>query len=56
MFVGFVVSLVRRLFSTLCRALPPGPAVGADYPTSGCPWEFLPFLTPSAWPTAALVA
>ena len=32
-------------FSTLCCALPPGPAVGAAYPATGCPWEFLLFLT-----------
>ena len=25
-------------FSTLCRVLPPGPAVCADYPATGCPW------------------
>ena len=24
--------------STLCRALPPGPAVCAAYPAAGCPW------------------
>ena len=35
-------------FSTLCSALPPGPAVCAAYPAAGCPWGFLPFLTPSA--------
>ena len=35
-------------FSTLCHALPPGPAVCAAYPAAGCPWGFLPFLTPSA--------
>ena len=25
-------------FSTWCRALPRGPAVGAAYPAAGCPW------------------
>ena len=35
-------------FSTWCRALPPGPAVGAAYPAAGYPWGLLPFLTPSA--------
>ena len=28
----------------------------AASPAAGCPSEFLPFLTPYAWPTAALVA
>ena len=28
-------------FSTLCRALPPGPAVCAAYPTAGYPWGVL---------------
>ena len=32
-------------FSTLCHALPPGPAV-----CTGCPWGFLPLLTPPAFP------
>ena len=35
-------------FSTLCRALPPGPEVYAAYPVAGYPSGFLPFLTPSA--------
>ena len=43
-------------FSTWCRALPPGPAVGAASPAAGYPWGLLPFLMPSAWPTAVLVA
>ena len=30
-------------FSTLCRALPPGPAVCAAYPAAGCPWGFSDF-------------
>ena len=30
-------------FSTLCRALPPGPAVCAAYPAAGCPWGFSAF-------------
>ena len=29
--------------STLCRALPPGPAVCAAYPAAGCPWGFSDF-------------
>ena len=32
-------------FSTWCRALPPGPAVGAASPAAGYPWGLLPFLT-----------
>ena len=42
--VELAVSLVRHLVSTLCRALPPGPAVCAGYPWGG----FLPFLSPGA--------
>ena len=30
-------------FSTLCRALPPGPTVCAAYPAAGCPWGFSDF-------------
>ena len=42
-------------FSTLCRALPPGPAVCAAYPAAGSLGDFLPFLSPGACPSAALV-
>ena len=43
-------------FSTLCRALPPGPAVCAAYPAAGSLGDFLPFLSPGACPSATLVA
>ena len=43
-------------FSTLCRALPLGPAVCAAYPAAGSLGDFLPFLSPGARPSAALVA
>ena len=43
MFVGFVVSLVSRWVFSLVSSLLPGPAVGAAYPTAGCPCGFLPF-------------
>ena len=43
-------------FSTLCRALPLGPAVCAAYPAAGSLGDFLPFLSPGACPSAALVA
>ena len=37
-------------FSTLCRALPLGPAVCSAYPAAGSLGDFLPFLTPGACP------
>ena len=43
-------------FSTLCSALPPGPAVCAAYPAAGSLGDFLPFLSPGACPSASLVA
>ena len=43
-------------FSTLCRALPPGPAVCSAYPAAGSLGDFLPFLSPGACPSATLVA
>ena len=43
-------------FSTLCRALPPGPAVCAASPAAGSLGDFLPFLSPGACPSATLVA
>ena len=42
-------------FSTLCRALPPGPAVCAAYPAAGSLGDFLPFLSLGACPSATLV-
>ena len=57
MSVGFAVSFMQRLFSALCRALPPAPAVlrSSLYRRLplGVPASFLPT---SACPTAALVA
>ena len=41
--MGFAVSLVRRLFSAWCCALPSAPAVCAAPPTAGDPSGFLPF-------------
>ena len=43
-------------FSTLCSALPPGPAVCAASPAAGSLGDFLPFLSPGACPSATLVA
>ena len=41
-------------FSTLCCALPPGPAVCAACPAAGSLGEFLPFLSPGACPCRRL--
>ena len=43
MSVGFAVSLVLRLVSNLCRALPPGPAVLRSLPCHRLPFGILAF-------------
>ena len=48
--VGFAVSWCAAWFSTLCRALPPGPAVGAAYPAAGYPWGFSAFCVTGCLP------
>ena len=52
MYVGFAVSLVRRLVFSLVPCSSSGACGLAQVALRG----FLPFLTPSACPTAALVA
>ena len=46
MSVGFAMSLVRRLFSTLCRALPPEPAVLCSSPYRRLPFGVSAFFWP----------
>ena len=46
MSVGFAVSLVRRLFSALCRAPPPAPAVLRSFPCRRLPFGVSAFFWP----------